>query len=312
MLFPILLFIAGLLIIIVAGDKFVDASVSIAKRLGVSELIIGATVVSLGTTLPEVLVSTTASFSGSADIAIGNALGSIICNTAFIAGLTQFIRPAKDIDASALRWRAFFFFAAEIIILVFGLGSGHYGLAAGLILVSMFFLYTWLNISMEKSEDGPADSEEAKQPILGHICMLAISALLLFIGAKLLVDNGIILARALGVPERVIAVTIIALGTSLPELVTAITALIKGHAAVSVGNILGANILNLLLVIGIPAVIRGITPSVSAVQLDIPVSILVMAVLTLPMLTKRRGYRAQGGLLLLIYAGYCTYTFIGG
>ena len=132
---------------------------------------------------------------------------------------------------------------------------------------------------------------------------------MLFAGAQLLVDNGISIAEALGVPERVIGVTFIALGTSLPELVTAITSLIKGHGAVSIGNILGANILNLLLVIGIPSVLSGISPSAAAIRLDLPIAVGLMAVLTLPMLLTKRGTRLQGLVLLGAYFTYCIYQF---
>lgn len=300
------------MLIIIGGDKFVDAAVAIAKRLGISEIIIGATIVSLGTTLPEVLVSTTAGLEGAADIATGNAFGSIICNTAFIAGLVQLIRPTQGIDAKSLRWRVLFFYAAGAVCLAFGLGMQHYGLAAGLILLGLFALYAWLNVSIkgEQSEEEQAqDAAEKARPVFVHILILVVTAAMLYVGAKLLVDKGIILARLAGVPERVIAVTFIALGTSLPELVTAITSLVKGHASVSIGNIVGANLLNFLLVIGIPSVLCGVTPSVESVTRDLPIALGVMAVLTVPMILRRRGSRIQGALLVAGYLAYCILQF---
>lgn len=287
---------------------------AIAKRMGISEIIIGATIVSLGTTLPEILVSTTAGLEGSADIATGNAFGSIICNTAFIAGLTQLIRPTTAIDARSLRWRVLFFYAAGAVCLAFGLGMQHFGLAAGLILLAMFALYAWLTISIKgdsPEEDKPAENDDSgkQKPIWQNILILIVTAAMLYVGAKLLVDKGIILAELAGIPERVIGVTFIALGTSLPELVTAITSLIKGHASVSIGNIVGANLLNLLLVIGIPSALCGVTPSAISITRDLPIALGVMAVLAIPMILRKRGSRLQGALLVAGYAAYCIWQF---
>lgn len=275
-----------------------------------SEIVIGATIVSLGTTLPEVLVSTTAGLKGCADIAVGNAFGSIICNAAFVAGLSQFFRPCTEIDRRAFGWRVFFFFASASVVFSFGYGSGYFGLMAGLILLGLFVVYAYLNMAPSRIDSDMAGELETEDVKLWRpITMLTITAAMLFAGAQLLVDNGISIAEALGVPERVIGVTFIALGTSLPELVTAITSLIKGHGAVSIGNILGANILNILLVIGIPSVLSGITPSAAALRLDLPVAVGVMAVLTLPMLITKRGTRLQGLILLVAYFAYCIYQF---
>ena len=140
--------------------------------------------------------------------------------------------------------------------------------------------------------------------------ILAVCAGLLYVGANLLVDNGILIAQAVGVPERVIAVTFIALGTSLPELVTSVVSMIKGFSNVGFGNILGANILNLLAVIGIPAAVMGIPLEASTWQTDIPLATLVMAILIIPILFRRKASRVQGVLLLAIYAAYCVVSFI--
>lgn len=203
----------------------------------------------------------------------------------------------------------FFFFAAAAAALAFGLGSGHYGLSAGLILIGLFAVYAFLNITLSRSASDDNPEGPGSSSLFKPIAALIITAAMLFIGARLLVNNGILIAEALGVPERVIAVTFIALGTSLPELVTAVTSVIKGHGAVSVGNILGANILNLLLVIGIPAALCGITPSPAAVSLDLPIAIGLMMILTVPMLIQKRGTRLQGLILVAAYAAYCFYQF---
>ena len=314
MIQPVLLYILGLILICLGGDRLVDAAVAIAKKLGIPEIVVGATIVSLGTTLPEILVSTTAAFDGSAAIAAGNAFGSIICNTALIAGLTQTIRPSKKIEAAAIRWRGIFFFAVLIGMNLYAYLTQKCKRPAGSVLSLLFAVYAYLNIKKagsegEESEDGE-DGKKEGDPIWKHLLVLVVCAVFLYFGANLLVDNGILIAEALGVPERVIAVTFIALGTSLPELVTSLVSIIKGYGNVGLGNIVGANILNMLLVIGIPSAIAGIPLERSTVLIDIPLALLVMAVLLIPILIRKKSSRVQGIALLAIYAAYCVASFI--
>ena len=306
-----ILFMAGLILICIGGDRLVDAAVAIARKLGIPQIVVGATIVSLGTTLPEVLVSTTAAFDGSAAIAAGNAFGSIICNTALIAGLTQTIRPTKKVEVSSLLWRSGFFFAVLIAMNVYGYVTGAYGRPVGIMLLLLFGLYAYLNIRRSGSEGEDSQEEEKNQEVSvpRQLLVLVICAGLLYLGANLLVDNGIFIANAIGVPERVIAVTFIALGTSLPELVTSIVSLIKGYGNVGLGNVIGANILNLLLVIGIPAAVEGIPLERSTVTVDMPLSLLVMAILLVPILVRKRSSRVQGAALLCIYVAYCILSF---
>ena len=303
MIQTVLLFILGLILICLGGDRLVDA-----------EIVVGATIVSLGTTLPEILVSTTAAFDGSAAIAAGNAFGSIICNTALIAGLTQTIRPSKKIEAAAIRWRGIFFFAVLIGMNLYAYLTQKFNRPAGIVLILLFAVYAYLNIKKagsegEESENGE-DGKKEGGPIWKHLLVLVVCAVFLYFGANLLVDNGILIAEALGVPERVIAVTFIALGTSLPELVTSLVSIIKGYGNVGLGNIVGANILNMLLVIGIPSAIAGIPLERSTVLIDMPLALLVMAVLLIPILIRKKSSRVQGIALLAIYAAYCVASFI--
>ena len=312
MVTTVLLFILGLILICLGGDRLVDAAVAIAKKAGIPQIVVGATIVSLGTTLPEILVSTTAAFDGSAAIAAGNAFGSIICNTALIAGLTQTIRPARKVEFSSLAWRGAFFFIALIAMNVYGYMTGTFNRPAGIALLLAFVLYAWLNV---KRSAGEADEEENQEDVSGisipkQLGILVICAILLYFGANLLVDNGILIAGALGVPERVIAVTFIALGTSLPELVTSVMSLVKGYGNVGLGNVIGANILNMLLVIGIPATVAGIPLERQTVMVDMPLALLVMAVLIVPILIRKKSSRVQGIALLSIYAAYCFVSCI--
>ncbi len=312
MVVTVALFVLGLVLICIGGDRLVDAAVAIARKIGIPQIVVGATIVSLGTTLPEILVSTTAAFDGSAPIAAGNAFGSIICNTALIAGLTQTIRPTKKVESAPLVWRGAIFFGVIGILEAVAILKGEFSRPVGFFLLGMFVVYAVLNIVRAKAEgddDGKQEKSEDTSLFL-QLVILAGCAVLLYFGANLLVDNGILIAQALKVPQRVIAVTFIALGTSLPELVTSIMSMVKGYANVGLGNVIGANILNLLAVIGIPAAVVGIPLESSTFQMDIPLSILVMAILILPVLFRKKVSRVQGILLLGIYAAYCVVSFL--
>ena len=230
-----------------------------------------------------------------------------------IAGLTQAIRPSKKIEAAAIRWRGIFFFAVLIGMNLYAYLTQKFNRPAGVVLLLLFAVYAYLNIKRAGSEGEESEEEEGKKesgPVWKHLLILVVCAVLLYFGANLLVDNGILIAEALGVPERVIAVTFIALGTSLPELVTSLVSIIKGYGNVGLGNIVGANILNMLLVIGIPSAIAGIPLERSTILIDMPLGLLVMAVLLIPILIRKKSSRVQGIALLAIYAVYCIASFI--
>ncbi len=322
MLVPVLLFILGLVCLIKGGDWFVDGAIGIARRFRVPEILIGATVVSIGTTLPEVMVSAASALEGHGQIAYGNAIGSVICNTALISALTIAVSPGKT-DSKSLRLPVAFFFIAALIFSGVAYTTGQFTLPIGLILLAMFVLYMVMSVLSLKKNPAPSvdaeaeETEEKDLPLGKSILLLIVGAALIAVGARLLVDNGTLIAAALGVPESVIALTFVALGTSLPELVTAITSLAKGHGSLSLGNVIGANVFNLVLVsgmsitlspFGIPdgSKIAGMNASL---VLDIPVMFFVMALMTIPALLKGKLYRWQGVILLLVYAAFCTLQF---
>ncbi len=318
MAIPILLFLAGLLLLIKGGDWFVDGATGIAHRFRVPELLIGATVVSVGTTLPEVMVSATSALGGHGEIAYGNAIGSIICNTSLIAALTIAIRPTT-VDKKSLRTPVLFFFAAAVVYILFAVLTGEFSRLAGLLLLGIFAVYMFTTIRQALGNQLPQRQEDAPSGSMGkELLLLVIGAAAIAVGARLLVDNGTLIAQWLGVPESVIALTFVALGTSLPELVTAITALLKGHGALSLGNIIGANLFNLVLVSGLSAALQPFPVPASKLLfglnssfvVDIPVMLLVMCILTVPALVKGKLSRAQGISLLAIYAGFCVYQFM--
>lgn len=312
----LLMFAAGVLLLIKGGDWFVDSAVNIAKRFRVPEIIIGATVVSIGTTLPEVMVSATAAVGGNGAIAYGNAIGSIICNTALIAALTIAIRPAP-VNRKAVLKPVIFFFVSAAIYMLAAYVFGSFDRWLGLVMLGVFAVY--MTMTIREGFKNPAEnvSHEEETAVEGNLVVdllvLIASALLIAVGAELLEGSAVTLAEDyLHIPTEVVGVTVVALCTSLPELVTAITALAKGHGALSLGNIIGANIFNLVLVSGVAVTISPFAvPAGSTIMglntslvMEIPLMVGVMALMTLPAVFKKKLYRWQGALLLAIYLAF--------
>lgn len=274
MIVPVLLFALGLVCLIKGGDWFVDGASGVARRFHIPELLIGATIVSIGTTLPEVMVSTTSAVLGHGEIAYGNAIGSIICNTSLIAALTIAIRPGK-VDAKSLKMPILFFFAAAIIYCLVAYCIGYFSRWVGIVMLALFVAYIVLSTLQMKK--GPAQQEEKSEEVPAPLWK------------ELL----------------------------LPELVTAITSLVKGHSGLSLGNVVGANLFNLVLVSGISVTVSPFAVPTSAtiagknasLVLEIPLMLFVMLFMTIPALTKKRLYRFQGIALLAIYAAFCIFQF---
>lgn len=241
LLVPILLFALGFVMLIKGGDWFVDGSVGIAHRFNLPELLIGATVVSVGTTLPEVMVSCQAALQGNSGISYGNAIGSIICNVSLIAAITITVKPGP-VNTRSLRIPAGFFTVSAVIYLAIALSTGRFERWQGFLLLAVFLTYmivSTLHMKNHPEEADPAENDKETandSPLIKDILLLVIGAAVIAVGANLLVNNGTLIAQWLGVPDSVIGLTMIALGTSLPELITAITSLMKGHGALSLGN----------------------------------------------------------------------------
>ena len=322
MLAALLWFCAGLFVLVKGGDWFVDGAVGIARKFRLPDLLIGATVVSVGTTLPEVMISASSALAGHGEIAYGNAVGSIICNAALVAAITIAVRPGKA-DGAALRLPAAFFFAAAAFFAAVAYTAGWFSRWVGAALLALFAAY--LAAQILQARRGPAAAPDAAHgeaegdsPLRRDLLGLAFGAVLIAVGADLMVDNGILIAAALGVPESVIALTVVALGTSLPELTTAITSLVRGHGALSLGNVVGANLFDLVLVCGVSAALApfGLPADAellgrsASLVLDLPVMFLVMLLLVVPPLRRGRLYRWQGAALLAVYAAYCAVQFL--
>lgn len=320
MLVPVLLFSLGLVLLIKGGDWFVDGAADIAHQFHVPELIIGATIVSIGTTLPEVMVSATSALGGHPEIAYGNAIGSVICNTALISAITIAVSPCA-VDRKTFRTPVIFFFAAAIFYSAIAYTTGYFSRLSGIILLCGFVAYMITLIVQGRKNPASVELEETDDdisPMWLSIIKLIVGAAFIAEGADLLVDNGTLIAQALGVPEAVIALTFVALGTSLPELVTAVTSLIKGHGTLSLGNIVGANLFNLVLVSGAASALRPfpipqerlLAGMNASLVMDIPVMLFVMAFMTLPALIRGKLSRWQGITLLAVYAAFCVLQFV--
>ena len=304
----ILLFILGLVFIIKGGDWFVDAAGWIAEVSGIPRFIVGATIVSLATTLPELFVSSIAASKGQADMAIGNAIGSVSANVGLIMALSMVFLP------SALKRKDYLFksvlLMGAIALLWLLCSDGTLPLARGLIMFAVFAVFIWENVKAAKqnARDDTADKPEkpTRKTVLRHILLFVLGAAGIVIGSNLLVDNGTLLAQRLGVPENVIALTAVAIGTSLPELVTAITSIIKKEASLSVGNVIGANLIDTALILPVCSVISGGTLNVAAstIRIDMPVCLAVTMIALIPALISQRFRRWQGVVLIAIYAAY--------
>ena len=320
MLISAFLFAVGLTLLIKGGDWFVDSATGIARRFRLPDMIVGATVVSIGTTLPEVMVSVTGALGGQGSIAYGNAIGSIICNTALIAAISVTFHPGP-VNTGTMKMPVIFFFLSAALYCTAAYLLGEFPRWLGFVLLGIFVTYLFLTIRQGLAAPDSHEEAGAREPthrkLWQELLLLILGAAVIAVGADLLVDHGAVLARELGVPETVIALTFVALGTSLPELVTAITSLRKGHASLGLGNVIGANIFNLALVSGASVALAPFDVPVgntlfgvnASLALDIPVMIAVMALLTVPALFIGKLARWQGITLLAIYAVFCLFQF---
>ena len=320
MLLSILLFAVGLMLLIKGGDWFVDGATGIARRFHLPDIVVGATVVSIGTTLPEVMVSATGAMLGQGAMAYGNAIGSIICNTALIAAISVAVNPGP-VNTKSMKMPVLFFFVSAAIYCVAAYLMGEFTRPLGVIMLTIFVVYLIFTVrqGMKNPEEVEEEEEANAKPrtFLQDLFWLVVGAGLIAVGADLLVEHGTIIAVGLGVPETVIALTFVALGTSLPELVTTITSLRKGHASLGIGNVIGANVFNLVLVSGVAVTLAPFEVPVgnlifghnASLVMDIPIMLIVMLLLTMPALATKKLHRWQGVVLLCIYAAFCICQF---
>ena len=321
MILSVLLFAVGLVLLIKGGDWFVDGATGLATRFHLPDIVVGATVVSIGTTLPEVMVSATGALLGQGAMAYGNAIGSIICNTALIAAISVACNPGP-VNVKTMRMPVIFFFGSAALYCLAAYVLGAFPRWMGFVMMAIFIVYTFLNVRNGLKNPEAASEEEEEEggkpkALWQELVLLVVGAAVIAVGADLLVEHGTIIAQTLGVPETVIALTFVALGTSLPELVTTITSLKKGRASLGIGNVIGANVFNLVLVSGVAVTLAPFEVPVgklllghnASLVLDIPLMLIVMLLLTVPALTRKKLDRWQGIVLLCIYAAFCLFQF---
>lgn len=303
----VLLLIAGFVLLIKGADWFVDGAAGIAARFGIPQLVIGLTIVAMGTSAPEAAVSITAAKSGNAGITIGNVLGSNIMNVLVILGITSVI-TAIAVQKSTIRYELPFMLGITLLLMWLGWTSNEIVFWEGVVLWVFFLIYlTYLFIMAKK---GQADEEEEKNRALWlQIVMLVAGVAGIVLGSDLTVDNASKIAAALGMDDRLIGLTIVAFGTSLPELVTSITAATKGKADIAIGNIVGSNIFNILFVVGTTALITPVTFK-SSFLTDSVVAIAAGLLLWFGVWKEQKLKRPVGIIMLVAYATYFIYLLV--
>lgn len=301
-----LMFAIGILLVVKGGDIFVDAASWIAKALNIPTFVIGATIVSLATTMPEMIVSLIAASEGKTDMAIGNAVGSVTANTAMIMAIAMIAMTIVCQREKYLRQILLLIASAAVLLLSCLSGKlNPIGCAALFVLFLLFMAQNLISARQESIVSSQWEPVEQKA-LIKNIFLFLIGAAAIVLGSRLMVDNGSHIAAWLGIPERLVAITLIAIGTSLPELVTTITAIIKKEAALSIGNIIGANIIDLSLILPLCSITSGEALPVSAqsIRLDLPACLIVTLIAMLPLLWRQKASKYQGFLLLAAYVIY--------
>ena len=302
------LLVVGFLMLVKGADWFVEGSSKIADKFGIPQLVIGLTIVAMGTSAPEAAVSITSALKGSAEITIGNVLGSNILNVLIILGLTAFI-CVIPVQRSTVRYEIPFAIGVSVLLGVLGLVDGWVGFMDGVILWAFFLAY--LAYLLWSTKHGNDDGEEIpqleeKDTIPRLLFLIVVGMGLVVWGADLTVDAATALAEMFGVSQRFIGLTIVALGTSLPELVTSVTAGIKGKTDIAVGNIVGSNIFNILFVVGTASLITPVVYS-SSFMVDSIITVASMALLWLCVCRDRKISRTGGVIMLVSYLAYFIY-----
>ena len=312
MILQFLILIAGLVLILLGANYLVDGASSIAKKFGLSEFIIGVTIVGIGTSAPEMVVSILSAIQGKADMAIGNVVGSNIFNTLMILGVTALIAPLT-ITKSNLKKDIPINIAVTVLLIplgmnftLFGAGQNQLCRLDGAMMLGIFVWYLWSSFRSEKA----ADDESGIKifPIWLAIIMIAGGLAGLVYGGRLFVNSATEIAKGFGVSDKFIAITVMAAGTSMPELATCVVAALKGRGQLALGNILGSNISNILLILGLSSLITPLSfNGITAVDMITLLGCSIFIFLSAYMFKKRRLDRIEACILLLIEAGYMWY-----
>lgn len=323
----IIILLIGLVLIIKGGDWFVDSASWIAHAAKIPTFIVGATIVSFATTLPELIVSVLATIQDKNDMAVGNAIGTINANTGIILAITftfmSIVTPRKNY------WQQCLLLVVSSLTLWLGCLSTSLNIWISLVLLIMYFIFISINLFQGRLEtknqkdvilDTTLIIEDKKtkriiinrRTVIKKIIFFILGAIGIVLGSNFLINGGSTIAESLGVPERLIAITLVSIGTSLPELVTTITAIRKKEASLSIGNIIGANIFNITLILPICSLIAQESFNISqqTLVIDFPFCLVFSLIATIPLLWKQRTYRWQGILMLITYVAYLTISII--
>ncbi|QQM32931.1 calcium/sodium antiporter (plasmid) [Martelella lutilitoris] len=318
MLPDLVLVVAGLFLLFIGGEGLVRGSVAIAERLGISKLLIGLVIVGFGTSTPELLVSVNAALDGAPEIALGNVVGSNIANVLLIVGIAAVIAPIANWERTAVREAVI---ASLVTLAAFALVQGAVitrleGGAMLVVLAGYLGASYWLERRDRKAKAFQHQTDELKdipltRPWLAPVLAIGGIAALVF-GADLLVEGAVNIARDFGVPDAVIGLSLVAIGTSLPELATAVVAAVRRHSDVVLGNVIGSNIFNILAILGVTVLIHPIEVAARFRQIDAPVMLgAALLLLTLLFAAKSIG-RIWGVLMLALYAAYMIFLFSNG
>lgn len=308
--------VTGLIMILLGAKYLVDGSTAIAKKLRMSEFLIGITIVGIGTSMPELVVSAVGAIRDQGDVAIGNVTGSNIANILLILGVTALIRPIA-FDRSTLKFDIPYNIFSTILLLFFCFGLTFWRQPAhgvitrweGVIFLALFAFFIFFSFKTAKREEPDPEEETGNKkksvPMILAVAMIIGGLAALIFGGRIFVSGGTAIARTLGISEAIISITVLALGTSLPELATSAVAAFKGNTQLALGNIIGSNIFNVYLILGVSAVIRPLDTG-GIIPMDIYMTILAAALLPVTALTinKNRLDKAEGVIFLIIYAAY--------
>lgn len=318
MVIPVLWMIAGFILLIKGANFLVEGSSNIAKKFHIPEIIIGLTIVSIGTSMPELFVSTTSAIEGHSDMAMGNVIGSNVCNLVLILGLATVIRPIKFQRETRLIEIPVCLVLTVIFMILCNIGGEISRIDAILLMIlfTMFIMYTIFMAKKgeqfdNKDEDSKKKIENLDEiPIFKNLFLIILGVVGLKFGGDFTVDNAVILAQHFNISEQIISLTILAIGTSLPELVTSVTAAFKGNSDIALGNIIGSNIFNMLLIIGVASFIN---PVVYNFQYNIDMTILIFSTFVLALFPiippKNEMSRMNGFIYLVIYTIYLVILF---
>lgn len=315
MLLSILYILVGVVVVLWGADRLTEGAVGVAERLHIPQLVIGLTIVAIGTSMPEFCVSFVSALKGTADLAVGNVVGSNIFNSLMIVGITAMVAP-MTILKNTVRLDIPFALLASIILAAFCYDGELTRLDAG-ILFGLFVVFMFITLQHakrgEKKEESE-ENEEAKEqgeemPVWKIVLLILVGLACLVLGSNVFVDGATKVATALGISDAVIGLTVVAMGTSIPELATSVVAARKGNSGIAIGNVLGSNVFNILLVIGLtgvisPMYIQGIT------WIDLSMLILSMVLLLLFSYTKYTIARWEGAVLTTLFVGYITWVIM--